>query len=83
MAQIQPVEFPIVGTATQLKVLVQNFETDAITTGTYYQLLTEDGIQCLQGNYTMTVEQYDAWGQDNSVVDEYVANYLGVTIISE
>jgi hypothetical protein len=81
MAQIQPVVFPIVGTATQLSVLVLNFKTDAMTATTYYALLTEDGKTCVDGNYTLTEEQYADWGQDNSVVDGYVADYLGVVIV--
>lgn len=82
MAQIQPVVFPIVGTATKLEVMVMNFKTNATTAGTYYQLLTEEGNECLSGNYTMTPEEFAAWGQDNSVVDDYVAAYLGVTIVA-
>jgi hypothetical protein len=30
----------------------------------------------------MTEEQFAAWGQDNSVVDGYVAEHLGVTILN-
>ena len=81
MAQIQPVVFPIVGTATQLSVLVLNFKTDAVTASTYYALLTEDGVTCIDGNYTMTEQQFADWGQDNSVVDGYVADYLNVVIV--
>jgi len=80
---IQPVKFPLnQGTATFLSVLVQGFLTYAVTTGTYYQLLTDDGVILQQGNYDMTPEQFAEWGKDNSVVDDYVAEYLGVTIIS-
>ena len=31
----------------------------------------------------MTPEQFAIWGQDNSVVDDYVAEAIGVTIITE
>jgi hypothetical protein len=82
MSNIEPIDFPIVGTAVKLSVLVMNFATDAETAGTYYQLLTEDDKQCLSGNYYMTEEQFAAWGQDNSVVDGYVAEHLGVTILN-
>lgn len=81
MPAIQPVVFPILGTATELSVLVLNFPTDAVTCTTYYQLLTADGVQCAQGNYTLTEAEFAAWGQDNSYVDSVVASYLGVTII--
>ena len=83
MANIQPVEFPIVGTATKLEVTILSFKTSDVATGTYYELLTADNKVCLSGNYYMTDEQFAAWGQDNTVVDGYVAEYLGVTIVSE
>lgn len=83
MANIQPVQFPIVGTATKLEVTVLSFKTSAIATGTYYELLTDENKVCLSGNYELTTEQYANWGEDNTVVDGYVAEHLGVTIISE
>lgn len=81
MIQIQPITFPIKGTATQMSVLVLNFETNATTATTYWQLFTEDNTQVADGNYTMTEEQYAAWGTDNNVVNEYVADAIGVIII--
>jgi hypothetical protein len=80
---IQPIPYPLnEGTATRLSVLVLNFSTDATTCTTYWQLLTEEGKTLAQDNYTLTEEQFLTWGVDNSVVNEYVAEYLGVTIIS-
>ena len=79
---IEPVVFPLnEGTATRLTVLVLNFETSATTCTTYYQLLTEEGVQLRQGNYTLTEEQFVTWGTDNSVVNQYVADAIGVVII--
>ena len=79
---IQPIVYPInEGTATRLAVLVLNFETTATTCNTYWQLLTEDGKQLSQGNYTLTPEEFAQWGTDNSVVNEYVAEAIGVVII--
>jgi hypothetical protein len=79
---IEPVVFPLnEGTATRLTVLVLNFPTDAVTCTTYWQLLTEDGKQLAQGNYTLTEEQFAAWGQDNNFVNECVAEAIGVVII--
>jgi hypothetical protein len=84
MTRIEPIIFPITGTATKLSVLVLNFLTDAVTATTYYQLLTDDGVQCLQGNYQLTEEEFAAWGQDNSYIDDIVASHLpGVVIINE
>lgn len=81
MAQIQPVTFPIVGEAVKLEVTVGSFKTDATSTTTYYELNKEDGTNCIKGNYQLTTEQFAAWGQDNTVVEQYVADHLGVTII--
>ncbi len=81
MAQIQPVVFPIVGTAVTLDVTVLSFPTSANTCGTYYALTTEDGKTCISGNYPLTPEQFAAWGQDNSYIDDLVAEYLGVVIV--
>lgn len=79
---IEPVVFPLnQGTATRMTVLVLNFETTATTCTTYWQLLSEDGLQLAQGNYTLTEEQFNDWGQDNNVVNEYVAEAIGVTIL--
>jgi len=79
---IEPIVYPLnEGTATLLSVLVLNFPTDAVTCTTYWQLLTADGLQLSQGNYTLTEEEFAAWGTDNNVVNEYVANAIGVTLI--
>lgn len=78
---ISPVVFPIIGTATKMEVLILNFKTSATTVTTYYQLLTDEGKQCLDGNYTLSEAEYAAWGEDNSYVDQVVADHLGVTII--
>jgi hypothetical protein len=79
---IEPIVYPLnEGTATRMTVLVLNFETTATTCTTYWQLLTEEGKQLAQGNYTLTEEQFATWGTDNSVVNEYVAEAIGVVII--
>jgi hypothetical protein len=80
---IEPIVYPLnAGTATQMSVLVLNFTTEATTCTTYWQLLTEDGKVVADDNYTLTPEQFAAWGTDNNVVNEYVAQAIGVTIIS-
>jgi hypothetical protein len=81
MSNIKPVVFPIVGTATELVVTILPFMTNATTAQTYYELQTDEGVVCLSGNYTMTEEQYDNWGTDNTVVDGYVAEHLGIEIL--
>jgi hypothetical protein len=84
MIQIEPVTFPLnKGTATQMTVLVLNFPTDAVTCTTYYELLTEDSIVLSNGNYTLTDVQFALWGLDNTCVDGYVAEAIGVTIVNQ
>jgi hypothetical protein len=79
---IEPVVFPLnQGTATRMTVLVLNFPTDATTATTYWQLLTEEGLQLGQGNYTLTAEEFANWGENNNFVNECVANAIGVVLI--
>jgi len=84
MAKIQPVIFPLnAGTATELSVLILNFETDAATCTTYYELKTEEGTVLTNGNYTLSEEEFAGWGIDNTCVDGYVAEAIGVKIINQ
>ena len=83
MAKIQPVVFPILGTATKLAVTVLNFTTNAKSCNTYYVLSTEDDMKVTDGNYQLTEAQFIAWGVDNSYIDNIVAAYLGVVIIPQ
>jgi hypothetical protein len=83
MAKIQPITFPLnAGTATEMSVLILNFETNAINCTTYYELKTEEGKVLSNGNYTLTEEEFAAWGTDNEYVAECVAKAIGVTIIT-
>ena len=81
MAKIQPITFPLnAGTATEMSVLILNFETSATTCTTYYELKTEQGAILTNGNYTLTEEEFSSWGEDNKHVEQCVANAIGVTI---
>ena len=83
MAKIQPVIFPLnAGTATEMSVLILNFETDAATCTTYYELKTDEGKVLSNGNYTLTETEFAAWGTDNEYVAECVAKAIGVIILS-
>jgi hypothetical protein len=83
MAKIQPVIFPLnAGTATEMSVLILNFPTDADTCTTYYELKTDEGKVLSNGNYTLTPEEFLLWGEDNTWVDQCVANAIGVVILS-
>ena len=88
MAKIQPVVFPLnAGTATEMTVLILNFETNATTCTTYYELKSEGTEEVpskvlSNGNYTLTDVQFALWGFDNTVVDQYVAEAIGVVIVT-
>jgi hypothetical protein len=83
MAKIQSVVFPLnAGTATEMKVIILNFPTDATSCTTYYQLNTDDATVIINGNYTLTEEEFAAWGEDNKWVEQCVANAIGVTILT-
>ena len=84
MAKIQPIVFPLnAGTATEMSVLILNFETNAVTCTTYYELKTDEGAVLTNGNYTLTEQEFAAWGFDNEYVAECVASAIGVTIIKD
>lgn len=82
MVNIQPVVFPIVGTATKLAVTILGFPTNATNCGTYYALLTDANVKIIEGNYQLTETEFAAWGVDNNYIDDIVANFLNVTIIN-
>jgi len=88
MAKIQPIVFPLnAGTATEMSVLILNFETNATTCTTYYELKSEATEEVpakvlSNGNYTLTEAEFAAWGEDNTWVEQCVANAIGVTILS-
>lgn len=88
MTQIQPIVFPTLGTATLLNVTVLNFPTNATTCTTYYELWSEkeDGtpdVKLIDGNYTLTPEEFASWGTDNFYVVECVADAKGFVIVTE
>jgi len=84
MAKIQPIEFPLEGTATTLEVTVLSFKTSDVTAVTYNKLLTDEGKEVIPGwNYSLTEAEYAAWGEDNSVVDDYVAADKGLVIVPD
>mgnify|MGYP000004705716 CR=1 FL=1 len=82
MAQIQPINFPFTGEATILKVLILNFPTDANTCTTYNELLTDEGLMCTNWNYTLTDDEFAAWGEDNTWIENCVAKDKGIIILT-
>jgi hypothetical protein len=81
MSKIKPINFPLSGIATELKVKVLNFKTDDQTCTTYNELITDDGVICYNWNYILTHEEFSQWGTDNTYVNQCVANEKGIIII--
>lgn len=88
MAKIQPVAFPIIGTATELEVIVNSFLMDAKTADFYYRLTDSGDLANLkpkklitEGTLSMNESEFAQWGADNNYCIEWVANKLGLTLI--
>jgi hypothetical protein len=85
-----PVGFPA-EEANGLRVRILSFQTNSNNCSTYYELckeskyIDENDIEIISvkilatGNYTLTETQYDNWGSDNSMVEDNVLNYLGLS----
>jgi hypothetical protein len=84
MAKIQPIDVPHVGIGTTLEVTILPFKTSDKSAQTYNRILSDEGVEVVPGwNYSLTEEEYAAWGEDNSVVDDYVAAAKGLVIIPD
>jgi hypothetical protein len=64
--------------ATGIEIAVITFKTDAVTALTFWQLFAEDNELLSKGNYELTPEQYEAWGDDNTLVENSVLSALGL-----
>ena len=77
--QINPLEIPLKGTATQLFIRTS---TDGIYKPTgviYQQALSEEGKELASGNIPLTVEEVEAWGDSMEYIENLVLNKLGLT----
>ena len=78
--QIQPLEIPFKGTATQLFIRTS---TEGIynTTGMiYWQALSEEGKEMTSGNIPLTVEEVEAWGDSMEYIENLVLKRLNLTL---
>lgn len=79
-ASIQPVSV-LNKTASVLNILGAN-----VRLGHYanfnYVLTDDDGTTMHHGDVTMPNEDYELWGDDDSYAMQYVAQKLGLTIVS-
>jgi len=88
MAKIQPIIFPIKGTATELELRVNGFSMESKSAIFHYRLIDNTkpesmGINKLidEGNLSMTKEEFALWGADNNYCIEWAAKKLGLTLI--
>lgn len=81
MIQITPIEFPILGIATQLRVVVQSFDTLERTCSLIYTFFTEDNRLITEGTYALTEEEFKEWASDNDYLNHLIADKLKIQII--
>ena len=77
--QIQPLEIPLKGTATQIFIRTS---TDGIynTTGMiYWQALNKEGKELASGNIPLTAEEVEAWGDSMEYIENLVLDRLNLT----
>lgn len=89
MAKIQPINFPILGTGTELLLKVLSLDMEATTANFNYQILSDETFGPMNaerkiladGFIEMNEADYAAWGADNQYCLEWAANKLGLTLI--
>ena len=77
--QINPLEIPLIGTATQLFIRTS---TDGIYKPTgmiYWQALSKEGKELVSGNIPLTAEEVEAWGDSMEYIENLVLNKLELT----
>lgn len=88
MAKIEPIVFPIKGTATELELRVNTFSMDAKSADFHYRLTDSGDLATLktkkvmaEGDLSMTESEFSAWGSDNNYCIQWAANKLGLILI--
>ena len=77
--QINPLEIPLKGTATQIFIRTS---TDGIYKPTgmiYWQALSEEGKELASGNIPLTAEEVEAWGDSMEYIEKLVLDRLNLT----
>ena len=77
--QIQPLEIPLKGTATQIFIRTS---TDGIYKPTgriYWQALSGEGKELASGNIPLTAEEVEAWGDSMEYIENLVLDRLNLT----
>ena len=77
--QINPLEIPLKGTATQLFIRTSTEGIYEPTGIVYWQALNEEGQEMTSGNIPLTAEEVEAWGDSMEYIENLVLNKLGLT----
>ena len=77
--QIQPLEIPLKGTATQLFIRTSTEGISKPTGMVYWQALSEEGKELASGNISLTVEEVEAWGDSMEYIENLVLDRLNLT----
>ena len=77
--QINPLEIPLKGTATQLFIRTSTEGVYNPTGMIYWQALNEEGKEMTSGNIPLTVEEVEAWGDSMDYIENIALNKLGLT----
>ena len=77
--QIQPLEIPLKGKATQLFIRTSTEGIYKPTGMIYWQALNEEGQEMTSGNISLTVEEVAAWGDSMKYIEKLVLKRLNLT----
>ena len=77
--QINPLEIPLKGTATQLFIRTSTEGIYKPTGMVYWQALNEEGQEMASGNIPLTAEEVEAWGDSMDYIENLVLDRLNLT----
>ena len=77
--QINPLEIPLKGTATQIFIRTSTEGIYKPTGMVYWQALSEEGKELASGNIPLTVEEVEAWGDSMNYIENLVLDRLNLT----
>ena len=77
MIQIKPKEVGLpLRTATQLRVTSDKMQSNATTCILHFEFFDIENSLIYSGNLTMTEEEFEAWGADNTYIEDLVITRL-------
>ena len=77
--QINPLEIPLKGTATQLFIRTPTEGVYKPTGMIDWQVLSEEGKELASGNVPLTAEEVEAWGDSMEYIENLVLDRLNLT----